>query len=66
MSRETAYEWVQRNALIAWETKEDFKVLVQRDAEISKYLAEDEIHNLFDYTYHTKHVIDIFKRVGLA
>lgn len=66
MSRETAYEWVQRNALIAWETKEDFKVLVQRDAEISKYLTEEEIHNLFDYTYHTKHVIDIFKRVGLA
>ncbi|MFZ3102372.1 MAG: adenylosuccinate lyase [Desulfitobacteriaceae bacterium] len=66
MSRETAYEWVQRNALIAWETKEDFKLLVQRDAEISKYLTEEEIHTLFDYTYHTKHVIDIFKRVGLA
>ncbi len=66
MSRETAYEWVQRNALIAWETKEDFKVLVLRDAEISKYLTEEEVHTLFDYTYHTKHVIDIFKRVGLA
>ncbi len=66
MSRETAYEWVQRNALLAWETKEDFKVLVQRDAEISNYLTEEEIHLLFDYSYHTKHVIDIFKRVGLA
>ncbi|MHB8126987.1 MAG: adenylosuccinate lyase [Desulfitobacteriaceae bacterium] len=66
MSRETAYEWVQRNALIAWETKEDFKVLVQRDTEIRNYLNEEEIRLLFDYTYHTKHVIDIFKRVGLV
>jgi adenylosuccinate lyase len=66
MSRDPAYEWVQRNALLAWQTKENFKDLVQRDREISNYLNKDEIDLLFDYSYHTKYVIDIFKRVGLA
>jgi Adenylosuccinate lyase (EC 4.3.2.2) len=66
MSRETAYEWVQRNALLAWQTRENFKDLVQRDQEISNYLNKDEIDLLFDYSYHTKFVVDIFKRVGLA
>ena len=65
MSRETAYEWVQRNALQAWQTKENFQDLVLKDKEISNYLTEEEIHLLFDYSYHTKHVADIFRRVGL-
>jgi adenylosuccinate lyase len=66
MSRDPAYEWVQRNAMLAWQTKENFKDLVQRDREISKYLNKDEIDLLFDYSYHTKFVVDIFKRVGLV
>lgn len=65
MSRETAYAWVQRNALQAWETKEPFKNLVSNDPEIEQYLTEHEIADLFDYSYHTKHVDTIFKRVGL-
>lgn len=65
MSRETAYAWVQRNALKAWETKEPFKNLVSNDPEIEQYLTEQEIAGLFDYSYHTKHVDTIFKRVGL-
>lgn len=66
MSRDPAYEWVQRNAMLAWQTKENFKDLVQRDQEISNYLTKEEIDLLFDYSYHTKYVVDIFKRVGLA
>lgn len=65
MSRETAYSWVQRNAMKAWETKEPFKNLVSNDPEIEKYLTQQEIAELFDYSYHTKHVDTIFKRVGL-
>ncbi|AHF06395.1 adenylosuccinate lyase [Desulfitobacterium metallireducens] len=65
MSRETAYAWVQRNAMKAWETKEPFKNLVSNDPEIEKYLTQQEIDELFDYSYHTKHVDTIFKRVGL-
>ncbi|MDI6878734.1 MAG: adenylosuccinate lyase [Desulfitobacteriaceae bacterium] len=65
VSRETAYAWVQRNALQAWESKESFQVLVGRDVDIREYLSEPEIATLFDFSYHTKHVGDIFKRVGL-
>jgi len=65
ISRETAYAWVQRNAMQAWETKEQFKSLVLKDSEIREHLNEEEIAGLFDYSYHTKHVDTIFKRVGL-
>lgn len=65
ISRETAYTWVQRNAMEAWETKEEFKSLVLKDQEIRTHLSEEEISELFDYSYHTKHVDTIFKRVGL-
>lgn len=65
ISRETAYAWVQRNAMQAWETKEEFKSLVLKDSDIREQLTEEEITGLFDYSYHTKHVDTIFRRVGL-
>lgn len=65
VSRETAYSWVQCNALEAWNTKEQFQSLICRDDNVREYLNEDEIAALFDYEYHTKHVGDIFKRLGL-
>lgn len=63
--RETAYAWVQRNALKAWEEKCSFKQLIQADEEIGAYLTPAEIADLFDYTYHLKHVEYIFQRIGL-
>lgn len=65
ISRETAYAWVQRNALQAWETKEEFQSLILKDQDIREYLNEEEVSELFDFGYHTKHVDTIFKRVGL-
>lgn len=65
ISRETAYTLVQRNAMLAWETKEEFQSLILKDTEIREHLSEEEIDGLFDYSYHTKHVDTIFKRVGL-
>lgn len=63
--RETAYHWVQRNAMKAWEEKRQFIDLLKRDEDITKYLSEKEIEGLFDYDYHLKHVDYIFKRVGI-
>ena len=40
MLREKAYEWVQRNALYAWDTKTDFEYLVSEDKDIAKYLSK--------------------------
>ncbi|MDR3271331.1 MAG: adenylosuccinate lyase [Peptococcaceae bacterium] len=65
LSRETAYAWVQRNALRAWDTQEEFLALVSRDEEIQQYLTQPEIAGLFDYTDHTRQVDYIFRRVGL-
>ena len=66
ISRETAYALVQSNAMEAWNTKEQFQSLISRDPIIREYLDEKEIAALFDYEYHTKHVADIFQRLGLV
>ncbi|MEG1479361.1 MAG: lyase family protein, partial [Clostridiales bacterium] len=65
MSRERAYEWVQRNALYAWETKTDFEYLVSEDKDIARFLSKEEIQDIFDYNYHLKNVDYIFNRAGL-
>ena len=66
VNRETAYALVQRNAMEAWNTKEQFQSLLNRDSSVREYLDEEEIAALFDYEYHTKHVEDIFQRLGLV
>src|SRR5437870_1857902 len=42
-SREDAYEWVQRNAMKAWDEGEDLKTLVSSDKEITALLSAVEI-----------------------
>ncbi len=63
--RETAYAWVQRNTLRAWQEQQEFKSLLLQDEDITKHLTATEIEDLFDYSYHLKQVDTIFKRAGL-
>ncbi|MDK2895575.1 MAG: adenylosuccinate lyase [Moorella sp. (in: firmicutes)] len=63
--RETAYAWVQRNAMQAWQTRQPFKELVLKDQDIMAHLDRKEIEALFDYDYHLRHVDYIFRRAGL-
>ncbi|MCH8086654.1 MAG: adenylosuccinate lyase, partial [Chloroflexi bacterium] len=63
MSREDAYQAVQRNAISVWEKGEDFRAALAKDPEISKQLSGDELDALFDTAAHTKHVDTIFARV---
>lgn len=65
VGRDTAYPWVQENALRAWDTRTPFKTLVGNDARITRHLTPDEIDAVFDYNYHTKEVDTIFARCGL-
>lgn len=65
VSRETAYAWVQRNAMQAWDCKKPFKSFVLEDQEIMSKLTRDEVEELFDYGYHTKNIDYIFRRIGL-
>ena len=63
--RQTAYVWVQRNAMKRWLEKEDFRTNVEKDADISAHLTREEIDACFDYTYFLRHVDSIFARFDL-
>jgi adenylosuccinate lyase len=63
VSRERAYEWVQRNAMRSFEEQRDFKALLLADADVSRVLTAAEIERAFDLDEQLKHVDYIFDRV---
>ncbi len=63
LSREEAYEVVQRNAMKVWQEGGDFKSILLEDEMIKKTLTKEEIDNVFDINIHLKHLDDIFQRV---
>jgi adenylosuccinate lyase len=63
LSREDAYQIVQRNALAAFDGKGRFRDLLTADKDVSKHLSKKEIDVLFDVGRHLKHVDTIFGRV---
>ena len=63
VSRETAYEWVQRNAMKVWETGENFRDLLKQDAEINAHLSIAEIDGVFEVDTYLRNVDQIFDRV---
>ena len=66
MGREEAYAAVQVHALCAWDTGADFRELLRRDPHVTSRLPGAELEGLFDYGYYTRHINDIFGRLGLA
>jgi adenylosuccinate lyase len=63
ISREVAYELVQRNAMRVWDENEDFQRLVKSDPEITKQLSEAEIERIFSLNTYLRNVDAIFARV---
>ncbi len=63
LSRETAYSYVQRNAMDVWKSGGDFKERLQNDMDIRKYLTNREITDCFDLSHTLEKVDFIFKRV---
>ncbi|MFP6285280.1 adenylosuccinate lyase [Helicobacter pylori] len=73
LSREESYSIVQENAMKIWEILQQgafknadenlFLNALLNDERLKKYLSEDEIKACFDYSYYTKNVGAIFKRV---
>jgi adenylosuccinate lyase len=66
LSRQKAYELVQRNAMKAWKQRTSFLDLLMADTEVMAHLSEKELKPIFDYNYFTKHVDKVFQRLGLA
>jgi len=63
VSREEAYEWVQRNAMRSFAEQKDFKSLLLADADVTRTLPPREIEKAFDLDEQLKHVDDVFDRV---
>jgi adenylosuccinate lyase len=63
VSREQAYEWVQRNAMRAFHEQRSFKSLLLADADVTSVLPPPEIERAFDLDEQLRHVDQIFDRV---
>ena len=63
ISREQAYEWVQRNAMRAFHDQRDFKQLLLADADVTKVLTPAEIDTAFDLHEQLRNVDAIMDRV---
>jgi adenylosuccinate lyase len=63
VSRERAYELVQRNAMVAFHDKRDFKELLLADTDVTAVLAPADIERAFDLKEQLRHVDTIFERV---
>jgi adenylosuccinate lyase len=71
LTREQAYELVQRNSMRTWEAKHagkadaDFKKQLLSDPDVAKHFAKGELEQLCSLDFHLKQVEDRFKQLGL-
>jgi adenylosuccinate lyase len=63
ISRERAYEMVQRNAMRSFHEQKDFKGLLLADADVTSVLPSGEIEKAFDLKEQLRNVDTVFKRV---
>src|SRR5437868_4884027 len=63
VGREQAYDWVQRNAMRAWDEGADFRALVGADEDIKARLTPAEIERTFALDTYLRNVDAIFARV---
>ncbi|OGN91401.1 MAG: adenylosuccinate lyase [Chloroflexi bacterium RBG_13_50_10] len=66
LSRQKAYELVQRNAMKAWKQRTSFLELLKTDSDVKGHLSEKELKSLFDYSYFIRHADKVFRRLGLT
>jgi adenylosuccinate lyase len=71
LTREAAYELVQRNAMKTWETKHagrddaDFVERLKSDPQVAEHFAKGELEKLCSLDFHLKEVKSRFKKLGL-
>jgi adenylosuccinate lyase len=66
LSRQKAYELVQRNAMKAWKRNRSFLNLLKADPEVTAVLSPSELEQNFDEQYYLRYIDDVFKRLGLT
>jgi adenylosuccinate lyase len=71
LSREQAYDLVQRNAMKTWEVKHagrddaDFVDQLKQDPEVARHFRNGELEELCSLDFHFKQVKQRFKKLGL-
>jgi adenylosuccinate lyase len=63
VSREEAYELVQRNAMRVWDEGKDFLTLIKSDEDINLKLTGEEIDRVFSLDHYLRNIGVIFERV---
>jgi len=63
LSRERAYEIVQKSAMEAWRKEKDLAGLLWKDREVRSRMSREEFRKLFDGKQYLKHIDAIFDRV---
>jgi adenylosuccinate lyase len=66
VSREQAYDWVQRNAMRSYDERKDFKQLLLADKDVMGVLDRATIDASFDLAVQLRHVGHIIDRVFAA
>jgi adenylosuccinate lyase len=71
LTRENAYDLVQRNAMKTWEVKHagrddaDFVETLKKDPEVSRHFKKGELEALCSLNFHFRQVKSRFRQVGL-
>ena len=65
LTRQKAYELVQRSAMKAWKEKGNFLQLLKTDAQVAALLPGAELDHLFDYQYYLKHIDQVFQHLQM-
>ncbi|HVV01930.1 MAG TPA: adenylosuccinate lyase [Verrucomicrobiae bacterium] len=71
LTREQAYDLVQRNAMRAWAVKHagrddaDFLEELRKDPDVAKHFKKGELEKLCSLDFHLKEVKNKFKKLGL-
>jgi adenylosuccinate lyase len=63
LSRERAYEVVQKSAMEAWRGQKELASLLWKDREVRALLRREEFDELFDIRYYLKSIDAVFDRV---
>lgn len=65
MTREDAYDLIQKYTAKCWADHVPYRPLLEADPIVAKQLTKEDLNDAFDYHWHLRHVDDIFHRVGL-
>jgi len=63
LARENAYRMIQKNAMIVWQTQQDFVEVLLKDNDLKKYLSETEIKKILNLDHALRRTDQIFKKV---